>query len=164
MPCQRHSVTEVRFNADMGIGKRIRERRQALKMSVKTLASKAGIAVSTLYDLERGDSNSTKQLHRVAIALKCSLHWLESGKGKPEPSATELLLTVAEAGPRHGWPFDFEYARFERLTADERAQIEGLVLHMLKEFERRAKLLETMKSARKRHQPTGLPSSKIMSQ
>lgn len=119
----------------MSIGQRIQERRQALKMSVIELARRAGLKPSTIYDLERGDSKSTTKLHRIAIVLKCSLNWLESGKGSQTPSVEELLLTVAEATPLYSWPFSFAQARFDRLTDQQRRQVERLVLLLIVDFE-----------------------------
>lgn len=65
----------------MGIGDRIRKRREALGVERKELAQRAGIAYSTLSDLELGHSQSTTKLHRIASVLQTNTRWLESGRG-----------------------------------------------------------------------------------
>ncbi|QRN55823.1 helix-turn-helix domain-containing protein [Dyella caseinilytica] len=62
-------------------GDRIKERRIELGMEVAQLAKAAGIAASTLYDLERGDSQSSKKLYAIAEALGVRAAWLDTGKG-----------------------------------------------------------------------------------
>lgn len=61
--CQRHSVTDFRQDSGMLTGERIKRRRKELGMTAQDLADAAGIARTTLYDLERGDSKSTTKLH-----------------------------------------------------------------------------------------------------
>lgn len=68
----------------MTIGERIRQAREhgpAAKVSRKELAAAAGIAYSTLADVENGLSASTTALHRIAKHLKVRVEWLETGKG-----------------------------------------------------------------------------------
>jgi transcriptional regulator with XRE-family HTH domain len=68
----------------MTIGTRIRQAREsgpAGKVSRKDLASAAGIAYSTLADIENGYAASTTRLHHIAKRLKVSVEWLETGKG-----------------------------------------------------------------------------------
>lgn len=62
------------------IGSRIRTARQAQGVSASTLAKQAGIAYSSLMDLENGRTKSTPALHRIAAALKTSAEFLETGK------------------------------------------------------------------------------------
>ncbi|WP_262071924.1 S24 family peptidase [Stenotrophomonas sp. Marseille-Q5258] len=72
------------------IGNRIRAEREAQKVSRADLARAAGIAPTTLSDLELGLSKSTTQLHRIAQRLKVRVEWLETGKGAKglsEPNA-----------------------------------------------------------------------------
>lgn len=88
---QGHSITEFRSNAaerdnqvqqEMPpIGERIRQVRKQRKMSAPELAQRAGLAVSTLYELERGEMNSTTKLHRIAEVLSVNTAWLETGRG-----------------------------------------------------------------------------------
>lgn len=94
IPCQRHSVTVIRSNRAMNIGARIRKRRKERGMRVEDLAKAAGIAATTLYDLERGESRSTTKLHHIAAALRCRLEWLETGRG-----SVDDIAGVADARP-----------------------------------------------------------------
>lgn len=79
---QRHSVTEFRSNVNMNsIGSRIRSEREAQGISRAELARFAGIAATTLSDLELGLSKSTTALHKIAARLGLRAEWLETGKG-----------------------------------------------------------------------------------
>lgn len=74
----------------MTIGTRIRKAREsgpAGKVSRKDLAAAAGIAYSTLADIENGYATSTTRLHHIAKRLKVSVEWLETGKGDWAESA-----------------------------------------------------------------------------
>lgn len=82
---QRHSVTEFRSNVNMNnIGTRIRSEREAQGVSRAELARFAGIAATTLSDLELGLSKSTTALHKIAARLGLRPEWIETGKGVKE--------------------------------------------------------------------------------
>lgn len=82
---QRHSVTEFRSNMNMNnIGTRIRSEREAQRVSRAELARFAGIAATTLSDLELGLSKSTTALHKIAARLGVRPEWIETGKGPKE--------------------------------------------------------------------------------
>lgn len=66
------------------IGTRIRSEREAQKVSRAELARFAGIAASTLSDLELGLSKSTTALHKIAARLGLRPEWIETGKGPKE--------------------------------------------------------------------------------
>ena len=56
------------------IGKTIRQRRNALKITQPNLASLAKISVNTLYKIERGEANSTIDiLEKIADVLGLEL-------------------------------------------------------------------------------------------
>lgn len=84
--CQRHSVTAFRSNPCMRTGDRIRAEREAQKISRTELARYAGIATSTLSDLELGLSKGTTALHKIAERLGVNPTWLETGRGAKHPS------------------------------------------------------------------------------
>lgn len=66
------------------IGDRIKKARSegpSGKVSRKELASAAGIAYSTLADIENGYSTSTTVLHKIAKRLGTRVEWLETGRG-----------------------------------------------------------------------------------
>jgi transcriptional regulator with XRE-family HTH domain len=65
----------------MDAGHRIKERRKELNMTVAELARSAGIKPSTLYDLERGSSQSSRRLHVLCSRLGLNPQWVESGDG-----------------------------------------------------------------------------------
>jgi transcriptional regulator with XRE-family HTH domain len=116
------------------VGNRIRLRRQELQMKVAELARVAGIASSTLYDLERGDMRTTTKLHRIAAALGLSIEWLESGRGS---RLSQPLSKVSEPRAQysvHGLMMTPETARvaqeWEKLDEPMRAQV-ALIIESL---------------------------------
>jgi phage repressor protein C with HTH and peptisase S24 domain len=81
-PCQRHFVTKFRPNHAMEtIGGRIRRIREAKGISRGDLAKMAGLAYSSLSDLEAGKAKTTTVLHKIAAGLGVRVEWLETGKG-----------------------------------------------------------------------------------
>lgn len=88
MTCQRHSVTAFRSNVNMEtLGTRIRAEREEQGISRAELARFAGIAPTTLSDLELGLSKSTTALHKIAQRLGVRPEWLETGRGAKEQGA-----------------------------------------------------------------------------
>lgn len=65
----------------MDLGKRLRERRKELKLSVEEVARRAAVGVSTLYDLERGTQQGSTKLHKIVAVLGMHIEYAESGKG-----------------------------------------------------------------------------------
>ncbi len=77
---------------------------------MEVLAKRVGIAPTTLYDLERGDSKSTTKLPQLAHEIGVRALWLETGEGPKYPvsrsgDATQYLsarpparLAVRESG------------------------------------------------------------------
>lgn len=116
--CQRHSVTESRFNSEMTetIGQRVRAERESKKISRAKLASLAGISATALSDLELGYSQTSLKLHRIAAALGVETAWLETGRGGRmslnEPTAAYLNQPIAETET----PTD--YVRVQQLDAE----------------------------------------------
>lgn len=100
-------------------------------MTVEHLAERVGLRPTTIYDLERGDSKSTKKLHVIASVLRVNVHFLETGKGAPE----DMGAPVHHAEPS-GWPFKFDRSRFETLSAKDRRAIEAAVLALVEGLEK----------------------------
>lgn len=77
----------------MTVGERIKSARKAHTptVGVKQLAEAVGLAVSTLYDLERGEQDSTTKLHAIAEYLGVRARWLETGQGPMRPEQGDLL-------------------------------------------------------------------------
>lgn len=106
------------------VGDRIRYARDhgpAGKVKRKELASFAGIAYSTLADVENGNSASTTVLHRIAKRLKVRVEWLETGKGKMEEVAPDSdldwsdILGVRQAAALGDGQEPDEYAETHKL-------------------------------------------------
>jgi transcriptional regulator with XRE-family HTH domain len=93
--CQRHAVTVYRFNPLMDtIGERVRARRTQIDMTRPELARRAGIAYSSLSDLELGLTKNSLALHKIAKILNCRVEWLETGRKPIE--APELAKTPSQ--------------------------------------------------------------------
>lgn len=98
----RHAVGGTVYRHPMTIGQRIRELRESQRMSRSELAKAMGIAVSTLSDLELGESKSTTALHKAAAKLGTTPEYLETGKQRaslpaPHPrQATDLHILSDE--------------------------------------------------------------------
>ena len=86
----RNGIPYIRY---MTVGERIKSARkaQAPVIGVKQLADAVGLAVSTLYDLERGEQESTTKLHAIAEFLGVRARWLETGQGPMRPEQGDLL-------------------------------------------------------------------------
>jgi transcriptional regulator with XRE-family HTH domain len=77
----------------MRLGARIEERRQALGISQAELARRVGVRQSTMNSLIKGDSQSSKYLHRIARELGTTPAYLSGETNDPEadaPPAPEL--------------------------------------------------------------------------
>jgi transcriptional regulator with XRE-family HTH domain len=113
----------------MSPGHRLKERRVELGMSVAQLARSAGIAASTLYDLERGNSQSSRQMHRLCSSLGLNPNWVEAGAGprlvSEEPAENTLEITYR--GARITPEAARLAAQIERLDDVVRAHIEGMI-------------------------------------
>lgn len=88
------------------IGSRIRAEREAQEISRNELAKAAGIAPTTLSNLELGLSKSSTALHKIARRLGVHVDWLETGKGEKRVTA-DAVASVAEIETRPG------YVRFD---------------------------------------------------
>lgn len=117
----------------MNAGQRLKARRVELGMTVAQLARAAGIAASTLYDLERGDSQSSRQMHRLCSSLGLNPDWVETGHGsrligeEPEENSLEITYRGARITPEAARLA----AQIERLDDVIRAHIEGMVESLL---------------------------------
>lgn len=66
------------------IGERIRATRERAGLSRAELATRAGIAYSTLAGIENGDQRGATRLPAIAAALSVNADWLLNGKGSPD--------------------------------------------------------------------------------
>ena len=88
------------------IGSRIRAEREAQGISRAELAKFAGIASTTLSNLELGLSKSSTALHKIASRLGVHADWLESGKG-PKTAEDRPVAPFSETETPPG------YVRFD---------------------------------------------------
>lgn len=108
-------LTGSRYISSMDtLGKRIKQRRNDLKMDRKDLAELVGMSYGALADIENGKANTTKYLSGLARHLRCNIDWLDTGEGpvdlqesrhgSPDPSilrdVIELMLTSIERSNR----------------------------------------------------------------
>jgi transcriptional regulator with XRE-family HTH domain len=74
------------------IGKRIRERRLELGLSLRQAACK-GVSASHVSRIEQGGRHpSAKALRALAAKLDVSAYWLETGKHDPAEALARLVL------------------------------------------------------------------------
>jgi transcriptional regulator with XRE-family HTH domain len=83
----RNSDLNIGDNYAMNVGERVRQARKEKGMTQGDLASKVGIRQPTLSELEKGESNSTAHIAKLAAALGVSALWLETGRGQKFPAA-----------------------------------------------------------------------------
>ncbi|WP_093534239.1 helix-turn-helix transcriptional regulator [Stenotrophomonas rhizophila] len=88
------------------IGTRIRTEREAQRVSRNDLAKSAGIAPTTLSNLELGLSKSSTALHKIAARLGVRTDWLETGR-LPKDDVNGRVLAVAQSETEPG------YVRFD---------------------------------------------------
>jgi transcriptional regulator with XRE-family HTH domain len=91
-----HTVSITDQNPGMGIGRRIKERRIELGLSVKSVADAAGMAATTLYDLEREEQHSTTRLHALCRVLGLNPEWADSGRGSRLSGSPTSAVEVVE--------------------------------------------------------------------
>ena len=65
------------------LGDRLKRERMRQGVSQKELAKQAGCAAQTLLDIEYGNVENSRFLPKIANALGASMHWLQTGEGKP---------------------------------------------------------------------------------
>lgn len=83
---------------DMTVGERIRERRLALGLSQRDLASE-GVSYAYISRLEANTRRpSVRALRKLAVKLDVSVHWLETGEEDPAEELARIVLDH-RAGP-----------------------------------------------------------------
>src|SRR5437868_3333057 len=80
------------FSRQMSVGDRIRQRRLALVLSQRELASE-GVSYAYISRLEANTRQpSVKALRKLAPKLGVSPHWLETGEDDPAEQLARLVL------------------------------------------------------------------------
>jgi transcriptional regulator with XRE-family HTH domain len=75
------TVNGTDYDSGMAIGEKIKQRREELRLSIKQLATAAGMGPTTLYDLERGDQQTSTRLHALCKVLGLNPEWVADGRG-----------------------------------------------------------------------------------
>jgi transcriptional regulator with XRE-family HTH domain len=103
-------------NEDIGIGQRIKERRQTLAISLRELARRTELTAAFLSQVERGQVNtSISSLRRIAVALDISLlYFLDDAQLLSAPQH----IPVVRAGRRLKFSSPDSVVEYELLTPD----------------------------------------------
>jgi transcriptional regulator with XRE-family HTH domain len=76
------------------LGKRLREEREAREWTQSYLARRAGVAASTIADIESGRSRGSTRILSLALALRLNPVWLSTGRGDKEMPAQGLYVSA----------------------------------------------------------------------
>ncbi len=68
----------------MNIGKRIKQRREMLRLSQEDVAKETGISQAMISKIEKGLAESSRSLPLIAHVLRVNALWLQTGQGKPD--------------------------------------------------------------------------------
>lgn len=96
---------QARLNALMArdewdtLAKRVKGRRQLLKLNQEQLAALSGLGQGDISKIERGDSQQTTKIAQLARALECDAFWLATGKDEESHSS---VFAVAESPAAYG--------------------------------------------------------------
>jgi len=97
------------------MAERIRQARQAERLSQVELARLAGMAQASISALERGHETSTRELLAIASGLRRRPEWLRYGTGPETPSAD-------------GWDFSTPRAAYDALSPRAKAKIDEYIV------------------------------------
>jgi transcriptional regulator with XRE-family HTH domain len=77
-------------------GQRLRRRREELDLTVKEVAQHAGLAVSTLYEIENGRQRGSTRMHALCKHLGLRVEYVETGRSPRLSSETAHARGVGE--------------------------------------------------------------------
>jgi transcriptional regulator with XRE-family HTH domain len=127
--CQRLPVTEFRLNANMekgpniGFCKRVKDRREELKMTRQELADRSGLKYTTIADIENENSFSSRRIDALANALQTTPEYLRDGIKTTVEVVSERVLSAREK--------DLIFA-YRSLTKPSRLTIDQLLKNLPK--------------------------------
>lgn len=78
------------------LGKRLRHARKERDLTQDQLEAASGVRQSDISKLERGESNTTTGLVKLAKALGCSAEWLDTGNGAIWESGPATAIDLAD--------------------------------------------------------------------
>lgn len=112
--------TGLHMKDEIDVGLRIKQRRQALKLSLRELARRADVTASFLSQVERGLSNtSIDSLRRIAEGLDVPIsYFLSTGRRDPETNACPSSTVVVRAEYRPRLSLSNSKVTYELLTPD----------------------------------------------
>jgi transcriptional regulator with XRE-family HTH domain len=111
------------------LAERLKSARKAAGLSQEDLAKSAGIAQSTIGNIEAGTRKRPREVVALATVLNVAPHWLVTGDGS---------MVVGESPVRAEWPFEFiSRAQWHGLTERERGAVEAAALHAYQLLPRR---------------------------
>lgn len=113
------------------VGKRIKQRRQEIGLSLREVARRADVSASFISQVERGESStSLDSLRRIAEALDVPVLYFLSEDPKPDPngaSDNQRLVFVLRNGYRPKLDLQDSRVSYELLTPDLNRQMEVII-------------------------------------
>lgn len=100
------------------MGKRIKQAREAEKLTQAQLAKKSGVTQPTISDIEKGVAKSTRHIVKIALALRRRPQYLMYGT-PPE------LLSEGD------WPFSTPRHLYENLSGKAKAKIDEYIADLV---------------------------------
>lgn len=97
------------------LGRRVRQARKAEGLTQVQLAKKAGVAQSTISELEKGENVGSVHLVAIARALRRRPQWIETG-----------LPPEFEGGGN--WPFTLSAESYQRLSREAQGKIDQYII------------------------------------
>lgn len=133
------------------LGTRVRAVREELGIEAADLAKAAGMAYSTLMDIENERQKRSTKLHRIAAVLGVHPDWLESGEGPRNAAEGPALPKAADQVVVHGFQMSREAAslaaEWEKIEdAELKRSAADLILRLVAKQKRDARKKKTEKA------------------
>lgn len=123
----------------MKLGDKIKALREAKGWTQVELAQRSGVSQQTIGKIEVNGSREPKTLPRIAAALGESVESILGSISGPagQPRKVVTLKREKPSANRQRWPFQFPFDRYDRLDAEDKAEIESRVWGMILKIEAR---------------------------
>ncbi|HEM8998847.1 TPA: helix-turn-helix transcriptional regulator [Burkholderia cenocepacia] len=109
------------------IGRRIKERRQALKWSQAKLAEYAGVSQGTIGHIESGRNQTATTLPLIARGLGVTVEWLTRDDADQPPA----IAPSPTETPLHYWPFTVTPGQVKSLSERDLARADGFLMALV---------------------------------